>query len=452
MHHWLDYLKAGLGRELPQDRISEDSSSDNLRELLISLRPFIAQHWQPGLIGSILTLFASLLSFAQPLVSRFMVDDVILAKRIDLLPLAVLMLGGLYLLNQGSSMLQHYYFMHFEQGVMLDIQENLIEHTLRLPKSFFDEKEIGYLISRISSDVDRLRWFFSGTLVFIFTNIIRFIGGVAFVFYLEWRLAVVTVIVLPALVVSVRYFSNRLHALSHQGMEQRANVLHNLQEALSSIPLIKAFSSETRASGRIMDEIRASRQISMEQSVVSSFANLIIESAPTIAKAIVYIAGAYLAIRGEWTLGSLLAFQSYLGYVYGPAMFFAHTNLQFQDSRAALERVSALFNIVPEENLDTGYQVERFNGDVQFENVYFSYNGTDIILENISFHIQPGEHIAVVGPSGVGKTTLISLLLYFYRPTKGDILFDGKSASLYKLSSLRKRIGYRKSGEDSRHP
>jgi ABC-type multidrug transport system fused ATPase/permease subunit len=183
-------------------------------------------------------------------------------------------------------------------------------------------------------------------------------------------------------------------------------------------------------------------QLSMESKTVSSIANLVINIVPDLAKAVVIVVGAVLVIRGEWTLGSLYAFQSYLGYVFGPALFFASSNLAMQNSLAALERVLSILDVVPEENLEAGLAVNHLRGEIQFKNVSFSYGGDEPVLEDISFDIQPGAHVAIVGPSGVGKTTLASLLLCFYQPAQGVIRFDGKPASEYHLGSLRKRIGY----------
>jgi len=225
-------------------------------------------------------------------------------------------------------------------------------------------------------------------------------------------------------------------------MEQQANVSSRFQESLSATSLIKAFSSEARTLKRLMSEIKSAFQISLEQTTVSSLANLAINSMPGIARAIVLAMGAYWIIKGQWSLGSLLAFQAYLGYVFGPAQYLATANLQLQKALAALERVSALFDIVPEENMNTGKTVERLTGDIQFKDVCFSYNGRESVLKDISFGIRPGEHVAIVGPSGVGKTTLVSLILHFYRPTGGEIYLDGLPASEYEVGSLRRRIGY----------
>jgi subfamily B ATP-binding cassette protein MsbA len=442
MNTWFTYLKQGLSRELPEDRIAGREGYAGLQANLQNLRPFVARHWRKGVLGALLILFSALLGFPQPLINRYLIDDVILGRQLSLLAGAVLLLAGIKVLEMLANLLRRFYFTRFEQGVLLDIQHDLLDRVLRFPKSFFDDKEIGYLMSRLSSDVYGLRWFFSSILVLIISNILRLVGGVVLLLYLEWKLAIVTLVILPGLMIGVRYFSHKTRVLSHQGMEQQANFSRRMQESLSATSLIKAFVSEKREVDRIMSELRAAFQISLERVAVGSIANLTLSALGYVAKLVVLVVGAYEVIVGDWSLGSLLAFQAYLGYVYGPAQFLADTNLQLQDALAALERVSALFDIVPEENLDAGKKVERLRGAIEFKNVSFSYDGREPVLQNVSCLILSGEHVAIVGPSGVGKTTLVSLILRFYKPTQGEIWFDGRPASEYELGALRQRIGY----------
>jgi len=439
---WFTYLKQGLSRKMPDDRIAGQEGYSGIKANLKNLRPFVNRHWRKGVLGAGLIIFTTLFAFPQPLIMRYIVDDVILGRQLGLLAGAILLLIGISLAEKLTGLLEEFYFARFEQGVTLDIQHDLMDRALRFPKSFFDDNQTGYLMSRLSSDVEELRWFFSSTIVYIITDIVRFVGGVGLLFYLEWRLAIVVLVVLPGLVLCMRYFSGKIHVLSHQDMEQQANVSSRFQESLSAASLIKAFSSENRTVGLLMSELKTAFQISMEQITVSSVANLAISSMPGIARAIVLALGAYWIIVGQWSLGSLLAFQAYLGYVFGPAQFLATANLQLQKALAALERVSVLFDIVPEDNMNTGKTVERLTGEIEFKNVSFSYDDREPVLTDVSFRIQPGERVAIVGPSGVGKTTLLSLILRFYRPTSGEIYFNGQPASDYEVSSLRKRIGY----------
>jgi len=438
---WVAYLKRGLRRELPADRIAGQAGYADARANLQNLRPFVVRHWRKGLLGALLILFNSLLAFPQPLINRFLIDDVILGRQLELLAVVVAMIGGLAAIGMLTGALQNWYFTRFEQDVILDIQHDLLDRTLRFPKSFLDDEEVGYLMSRLSSDVSGLRWFFSSTIVNILSNAVRLIGGVGLLLYLEWQLALVTLVILPGLILWARYFSRRTRALSHHRMERQANVARRMQESLASTSLIKAFASEEREVDRVMSEMESAFHISLEQTAVGSLAGMSLNILNKVSNLVILIAGAYLVIVGQWTLGSLLAFRSYVGYVYGPARFLANVNLQFQGALASLERVSALYDIVPEEP-GVGLAVERLDGEVEFRDVSFSYDGQQAVLQNVSCHIQAGQRVAIVGPSGVGKTTLVSLLLRFYQPTAGEIWFDGCPASEYELASLRQRIGY----------
>ena len=442
MKTWFKYLKQGLSSQIPQDRIAGNKKHTDLKESMKNLFPYLKRHWRKALLGGGLVLLASIFGFPVPLITRYLVDEVILNRQPGLLIGAVVLLAGFLLAEKLVRMLQEFYFARFEQRITLDIQQDLIARVLRFPKKIFDDHQTGYLMSRLTDDVDGVRWFFSDTVVYIFSNAIRFVGGVCFLFYLEWRLAGMVLIILPALGWGVRYFSGKLHHLYHQTMEQKADLAGNLQESLSESTLIKAFASEQQTLRRLISGWQRVFKTSLQEITVASLANLIIDSTPGIARLLSLFVGAVWIIDGQWTLGSLLAFQAYLAYVFGPAQVLASGNLQLQKALAALQRVSALFSIVPEDNAGTGKPVQHLRGDIAFQNVSFSYNGSEPVLQNFSFYFHPGERVAIVGPSGVGKTTLLSLILRFYQPTSGEIYFDDQPASDYEVGSLRKRLGY----------
>ena len=442
LRDWLQYLKRGLSCGAPRDSLAGERGYQGLLSCLRQLWPFISGHWKKMAIGAVLFLAASLISFPQPLIMRYLIDHVILGRHIHLLAGTALFLVAIYAAARLLGLVQPFYFQRLEQAITIDIQKDLYDRVLRLPMSFFDDKETGYLMSRLSSDVAGVRWFFSGALLTILYNGIRFAGGIGFLLYLEWRLAMVLLVALPATVFLVSFFSRKIHTLAHRSMEQQAVISSRLQEMLSSVPLIKAFSSEDRTSSRLMSEVSSGMRLSLEQSAVRGIAGISMSIPPDIARGIVLLAGAYWIINGDWTMGSLFAFQAYLGYLFGPLQFFASSSFGFQSSLAALERVSALRDVAPEDNVGIGQIVEHLTGDVEFRNVSFSYNGRDKVLKEISFVAGPGERIGVVGPSGVGKTTLLNLLLCFYKPTGGRILYDGRPSLEYEVRSLRGRIGF----------
>jgi len=442
MKSWLKYLKRGLSCRQPQDRLAGQNGYRGILSNLKNLAPFVRNHQRKGLTGVFLVIFASLLGLPQPLITRYIIDDVILDRQLAHLAAAILLLGGVSLMEKLADLLNRFYLARFEQEVILDIQNDIFRRTLHFPKSFFDRNETGYLMSRLSSDVQELHWFFSSSMAFIVGEIFQFIGGGILLFYLDWQLAAVTLVVLPGLAACAWYFSLKMRGLSHQSMEQHADVFSCLQETLSAASLIKAFSSEASSTERLMSKLRNAFNTALEQITVSSAASLALRSIPGLARLLVLAWGALRVIDGHWTLGSLLAFLTYLGYVFGPAQSLASANIELQNSLAALQRVSSLFDAVPEENTGVGTKVEHLTGEIELRNVCFSYVGSPPVLEDICFRVSPGEHVAIVGPSGVGKTTLISLVLRFYRPTSGEIYFDGRPASDYELGSLRRRIGY----------
>src|SRR5450756_1190587 len=219
-------------------------------------------------------------------------------------------------------------------------------------------------MNRLEEDVHGMGWFFSGTMAVMIENIFRFLGGLVFLLYLDWRLTLIVGVILPGVVIVVRYFSGKLRTLSNESMETQAVVSGNFQESLSSITLIKAFAAEGKTLQQLVGTLKSALNISIEQATVSALANMAITSLPGIARAAVLFIGAYWVIIGHWSLGSLFAYQAYLAYVFGPAQFLATANLEMQSALASANRIAHLFAIVPEENTGAGKIVQRLNGDI----------------------------------------------------------------------------------------
>jgi len=443
MSRWLAYLKSGLGRRKPPDRFSppgrpERTFGDHYRWF----GPYLLKFRARLIAGIGLVFLAAGISFPLPLVSRFLIDDVILERRLSLLALTVVAIVTLALAGRLIALYQQYFFERLDQEMVLTIQSDLLERVLRFPKAFFDKVQTGYLMTRLESDVQGLGWFFSSTMVSLLENAVRFAGGLCFLFYLDWRLTLALILFLPGSIWLVRIFSHRLNHLSHANMEMQASLSGRFQESLSTLPLIKAFAAENQTLQALRGMLRKAMHLSLEQSTVSALAHSLINALPAAARAMVLLVGAYWVITDHWSLGSLFAYQAYLGYVFGPARVLAEANLQMQDALASLDRVANLKDIVPEPQTGSEYVVERLEGQIAFEGVSFAYDPARPILENLTFSIRAGERVAIAGVSGAGKTTLISLLLRLYLPTEGEIFYDASPASAYPLSFLRERLGY----------
>jgi ABC-type bacteriocin/lantibiotic exporter with double-glycine peptidase domain len=404
--------------------------------------PYLRRHRRTAIIGAGLIGLSTFAGLAAPLAMRHLVDEAILGRRLGLVAGGVLLLAGCLAAEKLLRIAHELCFARFEQAVLLAVQNDLIERVLRLPKAFFDERQTGYLTRRLAEDVESLRYLVSGAVVNAAGQALRLAGGLGLVFYLEWRIAAAVVALLPLLAAGVVYLGRRVHRLSHARLESQAAAAGRIQESLADVPAIKSFAAEQRAGERIMVSLRTSFRIAFEQALVGSVSGALIQSIPGIGRLAALAAGAVLVIRGEWSLGSLLAFQAYLVHVFGPAQFLSAANHQLQRARAALERVAALFEIVPEDEGRGGLRVERLEGAIEFRNISFAYAGAVPVLEGICLRVRPGESLAIRGPSGVGKTTLLSLLLRFYQPTSGEIYFDGRPARDYETSSLRRRMGY----------
>ncbi len=442
MKTWIETLNSGLARKAPEDRIAGGKTYAGIGESLRRHRPFFRRHWKKGALGAGFILLNALMAFPMPLVSRFVIDDVILGRQLSLLPWVLLLMAAIAVFTRALGLFQNWFFLRYSQNVTLDIQKQVLEHSFSLPKAFFDRNQVGYLMARISGDIGGVTWFLSGSLVGILTNILYLIGGLCLLFWLEWRLALAVLAAVPVFLLVLRRFSDRMHALNHAGSEENARYMSGFQETLNAVGLVKAFAAEEKAVGKILAGLREVFRISAERSVVGSVTGLALSSTPSLVNFCVFAIGAYWVITGHWSLGSLFAFQAYLGRVFGPAQSLTSTGLQMQNIRASLERLTALLDVAPEGRPGKGETVESLRGQVEFRNVSFAYDPKNPVLQEVSFQVRPGEHIAIVGPSGAGKTTLLSLLMRFYGPTGGEVLYDGKPAAEYDVRSLRQRIGY----------
>lgn len=431
-------LKKLLKQELNPKTDTKPEKQTKL--LLKRLIPFIKPDLKLIAFAAGMLLAASACAIPQPLFTKYIVDYLFIQPDQIMLALVVGFLLAIMLLESIASFFKKTYFATFEQKVFFRLQDGLIKRILHLPKAFFESKQSGYLTSRIASEVFRLRIILSSTLVELIASVLKFVGGIAVLFFLHWKLAALALFVLPFFYLSVQLLSARSRQTGMHSMEQFTQFSKELNESLSGIELIKAYASEKQETKKLQGTLNASLQANFEHSIISAFAEAVIGTIAALGTVAVLWYGSAQVMAGHLSVGSFVAFNAYLAYLYGPSRFIATMHVHLQTGFAALERVFELYDLIPEdENRESKLKVERLQGQIEFENVSFSYE-IEPVLQNINFNVLPGEKIAIVGTSGAGKSTLAHLILRFYQPQSGTILFDGRPAEEYNLHSLRERI------------
>ncbi|MEO0095172.1 MAG: ABC transporter ATP-binding protein [candidate division WOR-3 bacterium] len=400
---------------------------------------FLVPYRQKGVFAFFFMLLSVGLQLPMPFLTRFLIDKVIVLKSFQLLNIIGFVLIGFLFIYAISVFLQNLLLTTFRGRVLFDIRLKLFEHIQKLSFSFFHKKETGYLMSRLSDDVNAVQGLLADTLVSAGQNILTFIAGVACTLYIHPKLAIICFLILPFYLLSLMAFNRRIRNMSHEVREKYALLNKDLQELLSGVFVIKAFTGEKRATikmlGKIKEAIRKEVKLDITATIASISSALISATGPIV---LIWYGCAEI-MRGNLTIGSLIAFNSFIGYLFGPTKNLYNLNLNVQRSLAAVERIFEMLDLEPER--DGEKEIKIREGRVVFDNVSFSYNGTEEVLKDISFEVNPGEIVAIVGRSGVGKTTLVSLIPRFFEPQKGRILIDGEDIKDARLRSLRSQIG-----------
>ncbi len=434
-------MRTGANLRPPSSNFSEKPKNFKYKDLKL-LFPFVRPHWKLGLIAGLTALAGTIATILIPLAFRFLADDAVLDGNHKLLNTIVLVVMCVFTFIALADFFKQIYFCRFQQQVILDVQRSLFDRLLRLPKTFFDSNSTGYLMSRVAGDVFQLQAFFSMNLVDVFAKGLQLICAVGILLYLSWKLALLSLLVLPLFVLISRLLTKKTRRASRAAIEKAALVSRDLQERLSGAALIKAFAAEDRETQALLDSMREAVDSNQKRIRINSFFTLLSSVINACGMGCVLWYGSSLIIQQQMTVGELLAFSAYLGFLIEPAKFFANLNNALQHSFAALERVFEIMSLVAEDEHDeTKVKLDKVEGGVQFDNVCFSYDGTDLALDHVSFKVEPGQVVAIVGPSGAGKSTLINHILCLYQPTSGKVSFGSMPADELNLQSLRERIG-----------
>jgi len=334
---------------------------------------------------------------------------------------------------------QVYLLQYTGQRVMYDMREQIFGHILRLPLRFFDHSPVGRLVTRVTSDVQAINEMFTSMLVNLFRDAFLVVGILIVMFQLEWRLALVILGLFPIIVFAAWQFRNRVRAAYREVRKQIARMNAYLQESLSGMRIIQVFVQEMKANERFEGINQSKYRADMRQMMTFAVFRPLMSFLSSFAIALVIWYGGFNVLRGSLSLGALTAFIQYVRMIFEPVLRLSEGYNVLQAAMASSERIFRLLD-EPLEDRGAGRELGNCKARIEFKNVWFAYNDEEWILKGVSFVAEPGQHIAIVGPTGSGKTTIIRVLLRMYPIQKGQILLDGVPIEELDLDYLRAQM------------
>ena len=337
------------------------------------------------------------------------------------------------------TVLQVYLLQYTGQRVMYDMRRGLFAHVLRLPLRFFDRNPVGRLVTRVTNDVAAINEMFTSMLVNLFRDAFLIFGILIVMFGLEWRLALVIFALFPIIVVAAWQFRNRVRAAYREVRRQIARLNAYLQESISGMRIIQVFVQELKANERFSGINQAKYVAQMRQMLTFAVFRPMMSFLSSFAIALVVWYGGFNVLRGSLSLGALTAFIQYARMLFEPVLNLSEGYNVLQAAMASSERIFRLLDEEPED-AGAGVVLPATQGRIEFRDVWFAYNEEDWVLRGVSFVAEPGGHVAIVGPTGSGKTTIIRILLRMYPIQRGQILLDGVPIEELDLAYLRSRM------------
>jgi subfamily B ATP-binding cassette protein MsbA len=374
-------------------------------------------------------------------VIRRLVDTVFVQRDPAALNMAIAELGALFLCQGALGMGHSYLTASTSQRILADFRTHLFDHLQSLSLSFFAKRRTGELMSRLTNDVGALQSVLTEVPIDVAKQLVTLAGGLAILFFMNWRLCVLILFLLPAIVLVARFFGRRLKALSTGIQDETARTSTVLEEVVSGIRVVKSFVREDYERERFGTQVRRTLDMVLTRARIMAVFVPVITFATFASAAAVLWYGGTQVIKGTMSPGDLIAFVLYAGLLIGPFGTFARLFSQVKDAQGALERVFEILDTRPEvADAPDARPLPPVEGRVSMQGVSFSYDGRTPVLADITFTARPGELVALVGPSGSGKTTLINLLHRFYDPASGSATIDGHDLKTVTLPSLYTQI------------
>jgi ATP-binding cassette, subfamily B, bacterial MsbA len=381
------------------------------------------------------------IQLAMPLIERYLIDDVLLARKMTLLVPALLAYGGLWLLLEllfaSMSILNSY----LSERIAMSLRQRVFEHCQNLSFTYINRDHSSRLVALFSNDVPQVAGFFNGVVVTSVVSLTTLLVGVTIVVRINWQFGLAVLIIVPAACLALLLLSRPLKRASRRSQDKAEKLTQHLQELLSGLREVAAFHQERAQGNRFSSVLSESLRLRMRLAFLDS---AIVGGKGSLSMVISMVTlgiGGYLVIRGQATIGTVVAMRSLYQVLYGPALNIFGVITASQKALASVDRINEFLRERPQVTERSGALTpKRFAGVIAFEDVRFSYTPGREVLHGISFVAARGKTIALVGPSGAGKTTITNLIGRFYDPTVGRITLDGIDLRDLGLKTLRENI------------
>jgi ATP-binding cassette, subfamily B, bacterial len=435
-----------IRRELEQFRGS--------MRLYARLGPYVRAEWRLLVVTVTVMLGATVLTLAQPWPMQVIVDSVLGSRpqpgwitglfgdrsRGSLLVVTSGLLVAAVLLSQTLGLGQQYFSQLLGQRIVLRVRCEVYAKLQRLSLGFHDRATVGDLIYRITGDANALQDIVTYGFVPLALQFITALAISAMIVALDVGLGLIALSIVPLLVVWTVWFSERLRKRSGRLARAESGLYTTASEVLGAIRAVKSFAMEETEIKRFEERARSSQEAYVRVMTFSSLGGVVTNTLAGVGTAAVVFLGARAVLDGTLTVGELLVFIAYLQSLYGPITQVANSALVVQKSGASIERVVQILDEEDEQRRPGGARLRRVTGRIAYRDVSLAYDESRMVLRDITLDIEPGERLAFVGRSGAGKTSLVSLLLRFYRARSGRVLLDGTDIEALDLTWLRKQI------------
>ena len=422
---------------MPSKKTEATASQWVLFKRILALAKF-QRHWM--IIAIILTIVQSVITAFQPYLYKTVIDEVIIPKQFQLLEKWALILLIWLIVQALLGFANSYLSESIAQSVILKLRQYIYDHLTRLKLSFYDKTPVGTAVTRSISDVQTITDLFSSGVITIAGDLIQIIVIMSCMFYMDVKLTLITLTVVPVLLFAANRFRKGIRDTFQDVRNQVAKLNAFLQERITGMQIVQLFNREKEEKRRFDQINQAHRDANIRSVYYYSIFFPIVEVLVAVSFALIVWYGSGSLVRGSIEFGELTAFIMFINLFFRPIRAIADRFNNIQMGIVAADRIFKLIDDVDNIEQTTEGAAPKFSGDVKFDHVWFAYQNEEWVLRDVSFHLPQGKTMAIVGATGSGKTTIASLVNQLYQQQKGDILLDDINIQSLNITSVRQQI------------